>query len=64
MNGYRIFLTPGGRIRSPSIEFDASSDVVAIRHAEEVRRGAAAELWCRGRRVATFQVATPVRVNG
>jgi hypothetical protein len=43
----------GDRFRD-AIEIHADDDAMALEKAEQSKGGLAAELWCRGRRVATF----------
>jgi hypothetical protein len=50
---YRLYLMRGDRFRDAS-EIHAEDDATALEKAEQSKRGLAAELWCRGRRVATF----------
>lgn len=50
---YRLYLMHGDRIRD-AIEIHATDDTAALQKAEQRKRGLPAELWCRGRRVATF----------
>lgn len=51
--GYRLYITEE-RHMGPVCEFEATLDRLAIKHANDVRKGRAAELWCRTRRVTTF----------
>jgi hypothetical protein len=53
MDSYRLFFVERGKIGSAQ-EFEASSDRIAISHAEGLRAGRAAELWSRARQVLTF----------
>jgi hypothetical protein len=50
---YRLYLMRGDRFRD-AIEIHAIDDATALEKAEQSKGGLAAELWCRGRRVATF----------
>ena len=50
---YRLYLMRGERFRD-AIEIHADDDATALEKAEQSKGGLAAELWCRGRRVATF----------
>ena len=50
---YRLYLMRGGRIRD-AIEIHAADDASALAKAEQSRGVLPAELWCRGRLVATF----------
>ena len=50
---YRLYLMRGDRFRD-AIEIHADDDATALRKAEQSNGGLAAELWCRGRRVAIF----------
>ncbi len=54
---YRLYcLNEAGRFYTCD-EIDAPDDADAIRQAEELRPGVAAELWQQGRKVHTFKVA-------
>jgi|SoiMethySBSTD1v2_1073268.scaffolds.fasta_scaffold3340514_1 hypothetical protein len=50
---YRLYLMRGDRIRD-AIEIHAADDESALRKATQKKGPLPAELWCRGRRVATF----------
>ena len=50
---YRLYLMRGDRFRD-AIEIHAADDATALEEAERSKGALAAELWCRGRRVATF----------
>ena len=50
---YRLYLMRGVRIRD-AIEIHAADDQAALATAEQSRGVLPAELWCRGRLVATF----------
>ena len=50
---YRLYLLRGDRIRD-AIEIHAANDEAALAKAEQRKGILPAELWCRGRRVATF----------
>lgn len=50
---YRLYLMRGDRIRD-AIEIHAANDAAALQTAEQRKGALPAELWCRGRRVATF----------
>jgi hypothetical protein len=58
MADYRLYFLEGeGHIARPPYEFAAQDDIAAILQAEAQTHqiGGAAELWCRGRRVATLR---------
>jgi hypothetical protein len=50
---YRLYLMRGDRFRD-AIEIHATDDAAALLEAEQLAEGLPAELWCRGRRVATL----------
>ena len=50
---YRLYLIRGDHFRD-AIEIHAADDAAALLQAEQLTAGLPAELWCRGRRVATF----------
>jgi hypothetical protein len=50
---YRLYLLRGDRFRD-AIEIHAADDATALEKAEQSKGDLAAELWCRGRRVATM----------
>ena len=53
---YRLYLIRGDRIRD-AIEIHAANDAAAMEQAEQHSEALPAELWCRGRRVATLAAA-------
>ena len=53
METYKLSFTTRGNNAADAL-FEASSDRVAIEHAERLRAGHAAELWNRARIVRTF----------
>lgn len=53
---YRLYLMRGDRIRD-AIEIHATDDQSALQKARQKKGLLPAELWCRGRRVATFLAA-------
>ena len=55
---YRLYLMRGDRIRD-AIEIHAADDAAAMEQAEQQKAVLPAELWCQGRRVATFVGASP-----
>lgn len=50
---YRLYLIRGDHFRD-AIEIHAADDDSALEQAEQMKGDLPAELWCRGRRVATF----------
>jgi len=50
---YRLYLIRGDRFHD-LVEIHAANDAAALVEAEEHTEGLPAELWCRGRRVASF----------
>jgi hypothetical protein len=50
---YRLYLMRGDRFRD-AIEIHAADDESAMEQAEQRKEALPAELWCRGRRVATL----------
>jgi len=50
---YRLYLMRGDRFRD-AIEIHAADDASAMEQAEQRKEALPAELWCRGRRVATL----------
>ena len=50
---YRLYLMRGDRFRD-AIEIHAADDESAMEQAEQRKEAIPAELWCRGRRVATL----------
>jgi len=50
---YRLYLIRGAHFRD-LIEIHAANDAVALVEAQRKAGGLPAELWCRGRRVATL----------
>ncbi len=50
---YRLYLMRGDRFRD-AIDIHAADDATALLQAEHLTSGMPAELWCRGRRVATL----------
>ena len=56
MTYYRLYLMRDGRIRD-AVEIHAADDAAALRSAALQAGAQAAELWCRGRRVATLLAA-------
>lgn len=50
---YRLYLMRGDRFRD-AIDIHAADDSTALLQAEHLTSGMPAELWCRGRRVATL----------
>jgi hypothetical protein len=53
---YRLYLMRGDRIRD-AIEIHATDDESALQKARQSKGVLPAELWCRGRRVATLLAA-------
>lgn len=53
--GYRLYIMDDGHIRA-ALEFQATSDRLAIEHANQVRKGRSAELWRRARQVRCFEI--------
>ena len=53
---YRLYLIRNERFRD-AIDIHAANDDAAIMEAEHQADGMSAELWCRGRRVASLQAS-------
>ena len=53
---YRLYLMRGAHFRD-AIDIHAADDAAALMEAEHLTAGLPAELWCRGRRVATLRGA-------
>jgi hypothetical protein len=54
---YRLHIHGSASTEATEIDFSATSDSIAIRHAEGAREGACADLSCGGREVMVFPLA-------